>query len=596
MVFKNFVTAIIPAVRLFLFFGLSFILSCSHRSLLFLEKPQSVINKQIRDITFWPLNGLSFRLSELETKKAFVIIIRDKNCPLFKKYGSRLKRMEEEYSKKGVQFIYVYAGQVSPYKMARADLKIFGFKGPYIVDRKQKIINVLSVQKTGDIIILNTNRRVIYKGPLDNQHHVKKSLKAKNLYVKEMLDNLLKGKKIKPKELLALGRIISRPLLNKAVYWKDIAPIIKNKCTNCHNPKGTGPMDFVTYEDVAGRGRMFEHVIKNDLMPPWYLADNLELEFKNDLSLGVREKALLLKWAKGGFKKGRPFWNKVLWKEIKTRQDFDYIINLPKKVIIPKEGFLYHRFVIDPKFKEDKWIKYVDFAMKPKVIHHAILFIMRAGFDSKQPINFFTLHRNQINMVGLTESWVFNGNKGRLINVKIPAQHKLAIEIHYETQGKDIIDDYSHVKIKFYKKQPKYQLVPLIQFINLTKIRIPPNESNYHIKSSFKSQKSLHFLESVYSHMHLRGKRTSLFLVDSKGNRKRIFGLDPWSVFIENTYFFLKPISIPKGYRLESHWWYDNSSDNVFNPNPSQKVFGGFDLTHSEMAEMQLRRRIPSHF
>ena len=180
-------------------------------------------------------------------------------------------------------------------------------------------------------------------------------------------------------------------------YWKDVAPIIQNKCTNCHNPKGTGPMDFLSYEDVAGRGRMFEYVVENDLMPPWPVADNLEVGFKGDLSLGVREKALLLKWVRGGFKKGRFFQDKALWVERKRKKwKPDYVINLPEKVIIPKEGFLYKYFLIDPNFKEDRWIKYIAFNMKPKVIHHARLFIVKPDLELKQLSNFYKYQISEI--------------------------------------------------------------------------------------------------------------------------------------------------------------------------------------------------------
>ena len=106
--------------------------------------------------------------------------------------------MEKEYSKKGIQFIYLYVGQVKPHEMARADLENFGFKSPYVVDLKQRIINVLSAQTTGDVFVLMPDRRIIYRGPLDDQYHVSKMrLKAKKHYIREVLDNVLMGKEIK---------------------------------------------------------------------------------------------------------------------------------------------------------------------------------------------------------------------------------------------------------------------------------------------------------------------------------------------------------------------------------------------------------------
>ncbi|MCZ0932382.1 MAG: hypothetical protein OXJ52_04420 [Oligoflexia bacterium] len=559
--------------------------------------------KKVRDVVFWPLNSLSFRLSEVKDKKAFVIILRDqgqgKVCSISEKYGNQLKIiMEQEYSKKGFQFIYVYVGQENPHNMARLDLKNFEFKAPYVVDLKQRIINILSAQTTGEIFILASDRQMIYRGPLDDSHY-RADLTVKNYYVKEVLDDLLTGKKIKTKELPAPGCIISRPKLPIKVYWKDVAPIIKKKCTICHNPRSMGPMNFVRYEDVIGRGKMFEYVIENDLMPPAYVADNLELEFL-DGSLGVKEKAMLLKWAKTGFEKEQSFQNEALWAEEKMKKwQPDYVIRLPEKVVIPEEGFLYHRFLIDPKFKKDKWIEYVEWDMKPKVIHHARLYIMKPDFELKRLVDF-----NKHPPIGII-GFVGRNSRGRQYHkrketargvhfVKIPAEHKLVVEIHYEALGKEMIDDYSHIKLDFSNKKPKYQTSILRTDIR-NEIHIPPNESHYHIKKVIPVKKTLSSVYLINSHMHFRGKRSSLFLIDLNGNRKRIYGIDPYLVPFEKGYLLKKPFHIPKGSTLEYHWWYDNSLANIFNPNPYKEVLYGLDLVESEMGTTVLWHQVMTH-
>ena len=576
----------------FIVFILGSVLSCVHRFPFDLSgKPPSVLNKKIRDITFWPLNSLSFRLSELKEKKGFVLVMREKDCPISEKYGGRLKEMEEEYSKKGIQFIYVYVGQVRPHEMARADLKNFGFKSPYVVDLKQRIINILSAETTGDVFVLTPERKVIYRGPLDDQYYVlKKRIKAKKHYVRDVLGGLLKGKELKPRELPAPGCIISRPVLPEVVFWKDVSLIIRNKCTSCHNPKSIGPMDFMRYEDVAGRGRMFEYVVKNDLMPPWHVADNLETKFKGDLSLGVKEKAMLLKWARQGFKKGKDFKDEALWEREKEREKIqpDYVIQLPEKVIIPKEGWLYKHFLYDPKLKKDKWIKYIKFNMKPKVIHHAILFIMKSDFRRNQLSN---LHDYTVNEIGFGGS-SFKQSQDKHLTVRIPAKHKLLVQIHYEAQGKEITDDYSHIQIKFHKKKPEHEKIHLAQRLK-SEIRIPPHESHYHIKKSVKIKNPIKRLNVIFPHMHLRGKRVSLYLMDSKGNRKRLFGLDPWSILFERGYTLKTSLHIPKESVLEYHYLYDNSSNNVSNPNPNKEVLFGLDKTESEMGMIKLMHQIP---
>ena len=172
----------------------------------------SFLNRVIEDLSFFPINGPRFRLSELKDVKAVVVVMREKNCPISEKYGPRLARIEKEYSGKGIQFIYNYVGQVRQNKSAREDLKKFDFKGPYIIDSQQKVIDALHAKTTGDVFILTPDRRVIYKGPLDDQYHLlKTAIKVKNHYVLDILSDLISGKTVVPKELPAPGCVISRP-------------------------------------------------------------------------------------------------------------------------------------------------------------------------------------------------------------------------------------------------------------------------------------------------------------------------------------------------------------------------------------------------
>lgn len=177
---------------------------------------QSSFNQIIGDLSFFPINGHRFRLSELKDKKAIVIVMRERNCPISEKYGPRLVHLEKQFSNKGIKFIYNYVGQIKAEENALKDLKKFGFKGSYVIDGRQKTIDTLHAKTTGDVFILTPERRVIYKGPVDDQYHLLRSaLKAKNHYVLDTLTALISGKEIVPNELLAPGCIISRPIVKK---------------------------------------------------------------------------------------------------------------------------------------------------------------------------------------------------------------------------------------------------------------------------------------------------------------------------------------------------------------------------------------------
>ena len=182
------------------------------------EESRSALNKIIKDLSFFPLNAPRFRLSDLKDKKAIVIVMRESGCPISEKYGPRIAQLEKQYPK-DVQFIYNYVGQIQPEKSAQKELKKFGFKGPYTIDSRQKTINALKAKTTGDVFILTSNRRLVYRGPLDDQYHLLKSaIKPKNNYVSDRLKDLISGKKLTPKELPAPGCVISRPVVKKKSF------------------------------------------------------------------------------------------------------------------------------------------------------------------------------------------------------------------------------------------------------------------------------------------------------------------------------------------------------------------------------------------
>ena len=187
--------------------------SLSHSVPAIQEKQTSSLNRIVEDLSFSPINSPGFRLSELKEPKAIVIVMREKDCPISEKYGPRLARLEEKYSKQGIEFIYNYVGQVRREESARKDLKNMGFKEPYVIDGRQVVVHALSAKTTGDVFILTPERKVIYRGPVDDQFHLLKSaIKPKNNYISDILEALVSGKDITPKELPAPGCLISPPI------------------------------------------------------------------------------------------------------------------------------------------------------------------------------------------------------------------------------------------------------------------------------------------------------------------------------------------------------------------------------------------------
>ena len=566
----------------FFLFG---IISCIHSKREVYIKKRSFLNQVIRDVPFFPFNEERFRLSELRDTKATVIAMRDVACPASKQLGTTLARLEENSRKKGVKFIYNYVGRDNMEKNSLEDLKQFGFKGAYVIDYKRKLIDALGVESSAEVFVLNKERRLVYRGPAGK--------------VKGILENLLSGGEIvSKKEPVALCSIF-HPVIKENVFYEDVASVVLRKCSICHNPKGVGPMDFVSYGDISGRGKMFNYVIENDFMPPWQL-DPGTGPWRNDLSLTVMEKALLLKWANTGFKRKNK--NKdmlsALWGEYRSKKqenDFDYKVKLPETVEIskgakPKMFSDYKTFIIPTNFKEDKWIKGIKAVLKPKIIHHIVFFIMKPHLSEKDllkiTMNYDEIVKNSGNFFVIgndTATFSINNvyNKFKEAGALLPRGAKIVLVVHYENQGKAIFDNYTHFNLTFYKKPPKYKIIHWV--LTRRSINIPRYESSYKTIMSYKLKKSRVFI-AYGPHMHYRGKASSMFVIDPEGIKRKFFSVDPYNIKLTGLYRLKKPVELKKGSVLKCINWFDNSAGNPQNPNPSQFVRYGVSET-DEMSQ-----------
>ena len=553
-------------------------------------------DKTTKDLSLFPINTFRFRLSELENMKGIIFFMRDRHCPLSEKYGDYIARLEEKYSQKGIKFIYNYVGQKNPQENAKKDLKKFGFKGPYLIDSRQTVINALSAQTVEEIFILTPEREIIYRGPIDNQHY-QPIPSTKISYVLNIFKYLLSGKRQITPSLQRTSDskrcTVSQTTIKTAVFWNDIAPIIQKKCANCHNPSGPGPIDYLSYEDVVGRKSMFQYVIENDLMPPW-MAHSHTVSFKNDMRLTPHEKTLLMKWLRTGLKrKTEPSLitkNKTPKKRSYKIKNPDYIIKPPEKIRIKSSGFMpYKNFTIKTHFPEDKWIKEMEFIIKPKSLHHIEFEICnpnklhnKVGFcrnhnaRDPQPLKQKYFARRFSWVPGRENFYVLPNNAG----IKIPKNAEIMLQLHYEPTGKETIDDMTEIRLKLYKRPPKNQQVSLI--LRDTSLKIPPETPNYKNELTYHSKQPL-LLIGAAPHMHLRGKASSVLIIKPDGRKKTIFSVDPFNFKFQSYYRFKRPIKILKNTTLKCVNWFDNSSENPVNPDSKRMVPWG-PLTKDEMS------------
>ena len=72
-------------------------------------------------------------------------------------------------------------------------------------------------------------------------------------------------------------------------FAKDVAPILQERCQECHRKGSMAPMSLVTYEETRPWAKAIRQRVITRQMPPWHIDKTVGVQkFKNDMSLTRR--------------------------------------------------------------------------------------------------------------------------------------------------------------------------------------------------------------------------------------------------------------------------------------------------------------------
>jgi hypothetical protein len=150
--------------------------------------------------------------------------------------------------------------------------------------------------------------------------------------------------------------------------------------------------------------------------------------------------------------------------------------------------------------------------------------------------------------------------------------------MHYTSNGA-AAKDKSSVGLVF-AKQPPQEEIRTSAFVN-TLLVLPPGERNKAVDSAIRFTEDT-LIYALFPHTHLRGKSWEYRLVYPDGRAEVVLSVPTYDFNWQTYYVFTKPLTAPKGARLEATAHYDNSTANPWNPDPNAEVRWG-EQTWQEM-------------
>jgi len=393
----------------------------------------------------------------------------------------------------------------------------------------------------------------------------------------------------------------------KVTFYRDVLPILQQRCQECHREGEAAPFALMTYEETRPWARAIRQAVLQRKMPPWF-AEASAGTFSNDRRLTSREVETIMAWVDAGAPKGEaheappPRQFTEGWRIGKP----DAIVEMPFEFSVPASGEVdWQYFTAQTGFKEDRWIRAVE--ARPgngRVVHHIRVFARepgsRAMMERKVEDATARQHPKQIPVddgsgllaatePGATEiaTYVPGGDPiilepGQAMLLK--AGSDLVFEVHYAPTGKQT-SDRSRIGLIFSTQPPKVRVAE-IGILN-NKLRIPAGASRHRIDTHVTLQQDMTVL-SVWPHMHLRGTALQLRAVYPSGESETLLDVPRYDFNWQMSYVLSKPRLLPKGTRLETVTYFDNSPNNPHNPNPSVDVYWGLQ-TWEEMNMAFLR-------
>jgi hypothetical protein len=162
--------------------------------------------------------------------------------------------------------------------------------------------------------------------------------------------------------------------------------------------------------------------------------------------------------------------------------------------------------------------------------------------------------------------------------IKLAAGTTLIFQMHYTATGKPTTDR-TRIAVKYAPRAPETE-VRMASFINGS-LHIPAGDPNYRVDSELTINAPM-TLWSLLPHTHVRGKRWEYTVTYPDGRSEIVLSVPNYDFNWQTDYIYASPLQLPKGTKLKTSAWYDNSTANKSNPDPTKDVYWG-DQTWEEM-------------
>ena len=528
--------------------------------------PANAALERVSDFALLDAQGEFHQLSRYKHRDALVLMTYDPNCSGDEEI-QRIASVQAAFAEANISF-----GLLDTSGASRAELSALAGSLPatlpLLQDGPQLVADLLGANKVGEVFVLNPDRlNLFYRG---NSGGVLTE-------VLESLDTSPPSDTVVTEVsgcALAISRATEAP-----DYATDVAPIIRDNCTECHRRGGVGPFAMDSYIMLLGWSPMIREVVLNKRMPPAQV-DPEYGRSKMARYLSDKEIETLVTWIDARAPRGNVAEDplEIHAAQLAAANEFEWQLGEPDRVVvgpsnaIPSTGvmdYIYADVALD--FDGDQWLRAIE--TRPgdeSVLHHLMVFVTAPDED-------FWGEERELPLVSRRFVEGYAPGPHRLIEfdegtgVLIPQGHKLSLQFHYVTNGQSTVDE---TELGLYFAAPDDSLVERRALAVGARFELPADVANFPLTAETKIETDI-IVTGVRARMSYRGKKMRFVSVDPNGGERILFSVPAYNYGWQPHYVFDEPVAIAAGSRLRVEGALDNSLSNPTNPDPSRTVAWG---------------------
>ena len=176
------------------------------------DEKASRFGAKIANLTFKDTRYLPRSLADFGPKRAFVVVFTTTGCPLVERYLPVLQKLETAYRGQDVQFLAVNVGADDSILAVATQAVEHEIEFPFVKDAEGRWPPALGVTRTPEVVVLDGERRLRYRGRIDDQYRLGGNRAAPTRRdLQEALEQVLAGKEVTVPDTPVDGCLITRP-------------------------------------------------------------------------------------------------------------------------------------------------------------------------------------------------------------------------------------------------------------------------------------------------------------------------------------------------------------------------------------------------